>query len=191
LSYLRHIPNIVVMAPKDEAELARMMVTALDHDGPCAVRYPRGTGVGAKVSDNPRRIAIGKGELVRDGADALVITIGSRVYPAIEAAMELEKSGPDAAVFNARFVKPLPEKQLLELAARFGRILIVEENALAGGFGSAVLELFNAAGVLADKRVQCLGIPDAFVEHGTQKELRALLGIDKNGIKRALRKLCK
>ena len=191
LSYLRHIPNIVVMAPKDEAELARMMITAMDHEGPCAVRYPRGTGVGAKISDNPRRIAIGKGELVRDGADALVVTLGSRVYPSIEAAMELEKSGPDVAVFNARFVKPLPRKQLLELAARFDRILLVEENALAGGFGSAVLEMFNEAGVLSGKTVRCLGIPDAFVEHGTQKELRALLGIDKNGIKRALRKLCK
>jgi len=192
LSYLRHIPNIVVMAPKDEAELARMMVTAFEHEGPCAVRYPRGTGVGAKVSANPRAIEIGKGELVRKGKDALVITLGSRVYPSIEAAMELKESGgPDAAVFNARFVKPLPEKQLRQLVAKYDRILVVEENALAGGFGSAVLEFLNGAGLLDGRKVQCLGIPDAFIEHGAQKELRAMLGLDKNGIKRSLRKLCK
>ena len=190
LSYLRHIPNLVVMAPKDEAELARMMVTAFAHDGPCAMRYPRGTGVGATVSKSPGRIAVGKGELMRDGKDAVVITLGSRVYPAVEAAMELEKSGLDAAVFNTRFVKPLPKKQLLELAERFDRILLVEENALAGGFGSAVLEMLNGAGVLAGLTIHRLGIPDEFVEHGTQKELRAQLGIDKNGIKKALKKLC-
>ncbi|MGE4424265.1 MAG: 1-deoxy-D-xylulose-5-phosphate synthase [Pseudodesulfovibrio sp.] len=190
MSYLRHIPNLVVMAPKDEAELARMMVTAFDYDGPCAVRYPRGTGVGAKVSTHPKKIAIGKGELMRDGEDALVITIGSRVYPAVEAAMELVEDGLHVAVFNARFVKPLPEKQLLELAGRFERILLVEENALAGGFTSAVLELFTDRDVVGGKHIKRLGLPDEFVEHGTQKELRHMLGIDKDGIKQALRTLC-
>lgn len=191
LSFLRHIPNLVLMAPKDEAELARMMATAFAYDGPCAMRYPRGTGVGAKVSRTPRPIVIGKGELVHKGKDVLIVTIGSRVYPAIEAAMELDKEGVDVAVFNARFVKPLPKKQLLGLVKKFDRILLVEENALAGGFSSAVLEMLNEAGVLSGKQVHCVGIPDVFVEHGTQKELRAMLGIDKNGIKRALRKLCK
>ncbi|WP_319581798.1 1-deoxy-D-xylulose-5-phosphate synthase [uncultured Pseudodesulfovibrio sp.] len=191
MSYLRHIPNLVVMAPKDEAELARMMATAFDYDGPCAVRYPRGTGVGAKVSAHPKKIEIGKGELMRDGEDALIITIGSRVYPAVEAAMELVEDGLHVAVFNTRFVKPLPEEQLLELAARFDRILLVEENALAGGFGSAVLELFAAHDVMDGKRVKQLGIPDEFVEHGSQKELRHMLGIDKDGIKRALTTLCR
>ena len=186
MSYLRHIPNLVVMAPKDEAELARMMVTAFDYDGPCAVRYPRGTGVGAKVSAHPKRITIGRGELMRDGEDAVIITIGSRVYPAVEAAMELVEDGLHVAVFNTRFVKPLPEEQLLELADRFERILLVEENALAGGFCSAVLELFTERGVMDGKRIKRLGIPDEFVEHGTQKELRHMLGIDKDGIKRAL-----
>jgi 1-deoxy-D-xylulose-5-phosphate synthase len=190
MSYLRHIPNLVVMAPKDEAELARMMVTAFDYDGPCAVRYPRGTGVGAKISNNPKRIAVGKGELMRDGEDALIVTIGSRVYPAVEAAMELVEEGLHVAVFNARFVKPLPEKQLLELAARFDRILLVEENALAGGFGSAVLELFTEREAADGKRIKLLGLPDEFVEHGTQKELRHMLGIDKDGIKQALKALC-
>jgi 1-deoxy-D-xylulose-5-phosphate synthase len=190
MSYLRHIPNLVVMAPKDEAELARMMVTAFDYDGPCAVRYPRGTGVGAKVSAHPRKLAVGKGELMRDGEDALIVTIGSRVYPAVEAAMELVEDGLHVAVFNARFVKPLPEKQLLELAARFERILLVEENALAGGFCSAVLEFFTERDVMDGKRIKQLGLPDEFVEHGTQKELRQMLGIDKDGIKQTLRALC-
>lgn len=190
LSYLRHIPNLVLMAPKDEAELAQMMATAFDYDGPCAMRYPRGTGVGAKVSKTPRKIAIGKGEMMHEGTDAVVITLGSRVYPAMEAAMELEKSGPKVAVFNTRFVKPLPRKQLLELVDRFDKILLVEENALAGGFCSAVLECLNEADVLRGKTVKCLGIPDEFIEHGTQKELRALVGIDKTGIKRTLKKMC-
>ena len=187
MSFLRHIPNLVVMAPKDEAELARMMVTAFDYDGPCSVRYPRGTGVGAKVSATPKIIAIGRGELMRDGEDALIITIGSRVYPAVEAAMELIEDGLRVAVFNARFVKPLPKEQLLELAGRFDRILLVEENALAGGFCSAVLELFTEQGVMDGKRIKQLGLPDEFVEHGSQKELRQMLGLDKDGIKRTLR----
>jgi len=192
LSFLRHIPNLVLMAPKDEAELAQMMATAFAHDGPCAMRYPRGTGVGAKVSDTPRKIAIGKGELVREGKDAIIVTLGSRVYPAMEAAMELEgKDGLEVAVFNTRFVKPLPKKQLLELVDQYEDILLVEENALAGGFGSAVLEFLNEEAVLKDKNIKCLGIPDEFVEHGTQKELRAQLGIDTDGIKRAVKKLLK
>nr|WP_321512848.1 1-deoxy-D-xylulose-5-phosphate synthase [uncultured Pseudodesulfovibrio sp.] len=190
MSFLRHIPNLVVMAPKDEAELAQMMATAFAYDGPCAMRYPRGTGVGAKVSKTPRKIAIGKGELMHDGKDGVIITIGSRVYPAVEASMELEQDGMSVAVFNTRFVKPLPDKQLLELAERFDRILLVEENAEAGGFGSAVLELLAANDALQDKVIRQLGIPDEFVEHGTQKELRAMLGIDKTGIKRAMRTLC-
>ncbi|ADU61928.1 MAG: 1-deoxy-D-xylulose-5-phosphate synthase [Pseudodesulfovibrio sp.] len=189
-TYLRHIPNIVVMAPKDEAELARMMVTAFAHEGPCAVRYPRGTGVGAKVSRNPAKIPIGTGELMRDGSHAVIITLGSRVYPAVEAAMELEAEGLEVAVFNSRFVKPLPREQILELAARFDTILLVEENALAGGFGSAVLELLAGEDALSGRRVQRIGVPDEFVEHGTQKELRAMIGIDTAGIKRTLLAMC-
>lgn len=191
LSYLRHIPNLVVMAPKDEAELAQMMGTAFAYDGPCAMRYPRGTGVGAKVSQTPRKIAIGKGELVHDGTDVVVITLGSRVYPAMEAAMELEKDGLSVAVFNTRFVKPLPKKQLMELVGRFDRILLLEENAQAGGFGSAVLEFFTEEDALQGKHIKQLAIPDEFIEHGTQKELRAMLGIDKSGIKKFLKKFCK
>ncbi len=189
-SYLRHIPNIVVMAPKDEAELAQLMATAFAHDGPCAIRYPRGTGVGAKVSATPRKIAIGKGELVREGTDAVIITLGSRVYPAMEAAMELEgKNDLQIAVFNARFVKPLPQKQILELVDQFNDILLLEENALAGGFSSAVLEMLNKKKAGQNNNIQCVGIPDEFVEHGTQRELRSTLGIDTTGIKKTLKKM--
>jgi len=180
------------MAPKDEAELARMMATAFDYDGPCAMRYPRGTGVGAKVSDTPDKIAIGKGELVREGDDAIVITVGSRVYPAMEACMDLEgRDDLKVAVFNTRFIKPLPKEQLLELADKYDKILIVEENTTAGGFGSAVLELYNAEDKLNKQTVHCLGLPDEFIEHGTQRELRAMIGIDSDGIKKAVKKLFK
>jgi len=141
------------------------------------------------VSKTPRKIAIGKGELVREGKDAVIITLGSRVYPALEAAMDLEKDGVDVAVFNTRFIKPLPKKQLLELAADFKRILFVEENALAGGFGSAVLEMFVEEEVLDGHDVKLLGVPDEFIEHGTQTELRAMLGIDSDGMKKVLKEM--
>lgn len=186
MSFLRHIPNLVFMAPKDEAELARMMVTAFATDGPVAVRYPRGTGVGADVDPDPEVIPLGEGELVHEGGEAVIIAIGSRVYPSIEAAMELEAEGRDVAVFNTRFIKPLPEAQLLELVRTYKKILIVEENSLAGGFGSAILELYNEHGVLNGLTLKRIGLPDQFVEHGTQAQLRARLGIDKQGIKDAI-----
>ncbi len=190
LSFLRHIPNLVLMAPKDENELSRMMATAFHINGPVAVRYPRGVGVGEGVDPLLPLLEVGRAELVRDGKDAVIISLGSRVCPALEAAMELEnKDGLSVAVLNARFVKPLPEEQLLELATRFKCLLIVEENALAGGFGSAVIELFSDKGVMDGLTIRRLGLPDEFVEHGTQNELRSMLGIDKNGIKRAVKKM--
>ena len=162
----------------------------MDHEGPTAIRYPRGTGVGANVSNNPRKIPLGKGEIVHEGDDAIIITLGSRVYPAVEAAMELEKEGLNVAVFNTRFVKPLPKAQILELAAKYDNILLVEENALAGGFGSAVLEMLNEEDALTNQKIKRLGLPDEFIEHGTQKELRHLVGIDMAGIKKAAKALC-
>ena len=187
LSFLRHIPNMVLMAPKDEAELARMIVTAVEHDGPAAVRYPRGVGVGAEPGDDPEPLRLGEGELLRDGRDALVVAVGGRVHPSVAAAEEVEaETGKTVAVFNARFVKPLPEKQLLELAGRFDALLLVEENAGQGGFGSAVMECLVERGALTGQTVKLLALPDAFVEHGAQKILRSLVGIDKDGIKKAL-----
>ena len=189
-SYLRHVPNLTLMAPKDESELQRMLATAMLQNGPVAIRYLRGVGIGTELSDTPAPIPLGEGELLRDGKDALIVAIGSRVVPALQAAVELEaEAGLAVAVFNARFVKPLPEAQLRELAGRFQCILTVEENALQGGFGSAVLEYVSDTGLIAGKTLKRLGISDHFVEHGPQIALRELTGIHKEGIKSAVREL--
>ncbi|SDB16675.1 1-deoxy-D-xylulose-5-phosphate synthase [Desulfonatronum thiosulfatophilum] len=190
ISYLRHIPNLLFMAPKDEGELQQMLATALNHNGPSAIRYPRGVGIGAKYQDTLHPLPLGQGELLRAGEDALIIALGSRVYPSLEAAEEtVLETGKSVAVFNARFIKPLPAEQLLELASRYERIIIVEENVVAGGFGSAVLELLAAENMFNGQRIKLMGIPDAFVEHGPQRLLRKQLGLDKLGIKKALSEL--
>ncbi len=184
-SYLRHIPNMVCMAPKDEAELQRMILTAVQHEGPISVRYPRGVGTGAELSFEPEPVDIGSGEVLKDGEHGAILAIGSRVYPALEAALELEKEGLSLAVLNSRFVKPLPVLEIKELAARFKHFILVEENALAGGFGSAVLEFLADEDMLAGLKVKRLGIGDFFVEHGPPREIRESLGLCKNGIKKA------
>ncbi|MCA1945362.1 MAG: 1-deoxy-D-xylulose-5-phosphate synthase [Desulfovibrio sp.] len=198
LAYLRHIPNLVLMAPKDEPELQRMLATALELSGPAAIRYPRGVGPGAPVLDDSRPIPpipLGQGELLRDGADCAdccIIALGSRVYPALEAAQRLAQEGIGCAVLNARFVKPLPETMLVEAATRWPRLLIVEEGTRLGGFSSAVLECLADRGVLCragSPRIKRLGLPDRFIEHGPQKALRQRLGLDKNGIAAAVRAL--
>ncbi|QAZ67412.1 1-deoxy-D-xylulose-5-phosphate synthase [Solidesulfovibrio carbinolicus] len=187
ISYLRHIPNLVCMAPGNEAELPAMLATALAHPGAAAIRYPRGAGVGLPVPDNAEPLPIGQGKLVREGSDGLVVAIGSRVMPAVAAADALAvRTGKQVAVFNARFIKPLPLVQLLELAKTHKRWLTVEENVLEGGFGSAVIEALSDAGALSGLTVKRLGLPDGFVEHGSQKALRALCGIDQPGIEAAL-----
>jgi 1-deoxy-D-xylulose-5-phosphate synthase len=190
LSFMRQIPNMTLMAPKDEAELARMLATAVNLGSPVALRYPRGVGVGAEVPECPEPLEVGKGELMAEGSDLAIVAVGSRVWPAMEAARELrEEQGVSVAVFNARFVKPLPREEILELARRTGRLLLVEENTLMGGFGSAVLELLADKVGLGELKVKRVGLPDAFVEHGGQRELRRKLGMDKDGIKRALLEL--
>jgi len=190
MAFLRHIPGLTMMAPKDEAELAQMVATAFATPGPVAVRYPRGVGHGAEVPLDPELLDIGQGELLRDGEDAVIVAIGSRVYPALECAQELEAElGLNVAVFNARFIKPLPEAQLLDLARNYTHILTVEEGCLAGGFGSAVLEFYADAGVLPGLKMRRVGVPDLFIEHGAAKDLRARAGVDKAGIKAALLKL--
>jgi 1-deoxy-D-xylulose-5-phosphate synthase len=191
IAYLRHVPGLTFMAPKDEAELAQMVATAMATPGPVAVRYPRGVGVGAEVPDDPELLPLGQGELLREGTDAVVLALGSRVYPALECAQELEaEHGLSVAVFNARFIKPLPEAQLLDLAKQFKRVLTAEEGCLAGGFGSAVMEFYADAGVLGGLDIRRVGVPDQFIEHGAAKELRAKAGVDKAGIKAAVLKLC-
>lgn len=184
LAYLRSIPNMVVMAPKDENELRSMVKTALVHEeGPIAFRYPRGTGIGVKIAAEPKALPIGKSEIVREGEDVLVLAIGNRVYPALEAAQTLADSGISATVVNARFVKPLDTATILPLAERIGKVITIEDGVVMGGFGSAVLEAL-AAGGIKDVQVTNLGIPDDFVEHGDVQYLYALCQCDADAIVR-------
>jgi 1-deoxy-D-xylulose-5-phosphate synthase len=188
LSYLRIIPNMSIMAPKDENELRHMLFTALDFNGPVAIRYPRGKGIGVPMDQELKTIPAGRAEVLTQGKDLLILAIGTRVYPCLEAAKELEKDGLSASVVNCRFVKPL-EHRLPEMASRTGKVLIVEENTLQGGFGSAVLESFADRGV-HDVAVKRLGIPDAFIEHGQQEILRDRCKIDTKQILLEAKKLC-
>jgi 1-deoxy-D-xylulose-5-phosphate synthase len=187
-SYLRHIPNLVIMAPKDENEFQHMIKTATECPFPTAFRYPRGKGLGVKREGTLHPIDIGKGELLREGQDVVIIAIGSTVYPALRAAEKLEDAGIRAAVINSRFLKPLDGTLLCDWAKRTGRVLTVEENVLQGGFGSALLELFQERG-LGSIQVRRLGIPDTFLEHGPQALLREKYGIDENGIMNEVRKM--
>jgi 1-deoxy-D-xylulose-5-phosphate synthase len=186
LSYLRHMPNMVLMAPADENELRSMLKTALAHEGPVAIRYPRGAALGVPMDAEPDLLPIGKGKLVRSGSDLAILAIGNRVAPAIEAATALENQGLKAAVVDCRFVKPLDRDLILRAAGDSGRLITVEENALQGGFGSAVLELLADEG-RTDIRVVRLGVADRFVEHASQGAQRSLCGIDPQGIIRAAR----
>jgi 1-deoxy-D-xylulose-5-phosphate synthase len=187
-SFLRHIPNLIFCAPRNEVELQRAMVTAADYDGPFAYRYPRGSGSGLKLSDTPQPLPIGKGEVLRDGKDATIIAIGTSVAESLLAAEALAEEGIDVAVLDARFIKPLDETLILEYAQKTNRIMLVEENVVQGGFGSAVLELLTEHGVqvIAEQ----VGLPDDFIEQGTQGELRQRYGIDAEGIKARLQDLC-
>jgi 1-deoxy-D-xylulose-5-phosphate synthase len=181
LSFLRHLPGITLMAPKDENELRHMLKTAVYSGVPMALRYPRGAGFGVEMDSELKSLEIGKGELLTEGSDLCIIAIGSTVYPALQAAETLKGKGIAASVVNARFVKPLDSELILSSARKTGRIITVEENALQGGFGSAVLELLFDNG-LQDVKVKRLGIPDRYIEHGSQAQLRKDLGIDAAGI---------
>ncbi|TWJ19653.1 1-deoxy-D-xylulose-5-phosphate synthase [Geobacter argillaceus] len=186
LSYLRHLPNLVVMAPKDENEFQHMLASAIDFSCPVAVRYPRGNGVGVPMDQVLKPLVLGKGELVRDGEAAAIIAYGSTVYPSLAAAEELAAEGRSIAVVNARFVKPLDRELILGLATKHCRLFTVEENVLQGGFGSAVLELLQEEGITG-VTVVCLGYPDRFVEQGEQPQLHARYGLDAAGIASSVR----
>lgn len=183
IAYFRGYPNIVLMAPKDEAEMRDMMLTAIDHPGPAAIRYPRGNGLGVDISAPPKKIEIGRSETLRKGRDVAIIAYGSMVKAATDAAEQLATEGIQATVVNARFVKPLDERLLLELAGGHQLILTVEEAYLAGGFGSAVMELFEERGVLENTTVVRMGVPDEIVTHGDPKVLLAGYGLDADGIR--------
>jgi 1-deoxy-D-xylulose-5-phosphate synthase len=186
-SYMRCIPNIVLMAPKDENELQHMLHTALQHDGPVAVRYPRGAAIGVPLDATPQRLPVGKAEVLRRGADVALLGIGLGVDSALHAAEQLAGEGVSATVVNARFVKPLDRDLILDLAHSVGRLVTIEENALAGGFGSAVWELLEHEGV-EGCRLYRVGVPDEFVEHGSQASWRKRYGLDAAGVLEAVRR---
>jgi len=181
LSFTRHLPQMTVMAPKDENELRRMLKTAVNSGTPISLRYPRGAGFGVDLDKDIHELSIGSGERLSAGKDVAIIAIGTTVYPALEAANLLAKEGIAATVVNARFVKPLDRDLILTVARECGAIITVEENALRGGFGSAVLELLSDE-LITGLKVKRIGIPDRFIEHGTQTELRKILGLDASGI---------
>ncbi|HEY5522737.1 MAG TPA: 1-deoxy-D-xylulose-5-phosphate synthase [Desulfuromonadaceae bacterium] len=185
LSYLRHLPGITVMAPKDENELRHLLKTAIYSGLPMALRYPRGAGYGVELDSELKCLEIGKGEQLLDGNDLTIIAIGATVYPALQAADALRLKGVSAGVVNARFVKPLDAELIMGVARRTGRIMTVEENALQGGFGTAVLELLYDNN-LQDVRVRRLGLPDHYIEQGSQAQLRKDVGIDAEGITAAV-----
>ena len=188
LSYLRAMPNMLLMAPKDENELQHMLKTAVDHNGPAAVRYPRGNVIGVDFDDELGSLEIGKGELLRPGQDLVIVAVGSTVHSAMAAAERLESEGIGAAVINARFVKPLDRELILTWAEKTGRVITVEENMLQGGFGSAILEMFEEESFFP-KSLKRLGVADFFVPHGSQDKLRNLCEIDAGGIEKAALKL--
>ncbi|MBI4288170.1 MAG: 1-deoxy-D-xylulose-5-phosphate synthase [Chloroflexi bacterium] len=183
LSYLLPIPNLVVSAPKDENELQHLLLTATRCSRPMAIRYPRGFGTGAPLDPQPKELPIGKGELLRSGKDVAIVAIGAMVPAAVEAADILDGQGISATVVNARFAKPLDSELILEAAHAARRVVTVEENALAGGFGSAVLQLLRSAW-LHNVSVASMGLPDEFVAQGPPELLRAQYGLDANGIAR-------
>ena len=182
LSYLRHVPNLIVMSPKDDVEFKYMLELALNHNGPVAIRYPRGK-VKSLISPPSSLIPfnVGKAEILREGKDVALIAIGNTVYPSIQVAERLKKDGISAMVVNARFIKPLDHNLISSVAITVPRIITLEENALQGGFGSAVIEFLNEAEI-NNVKVRRLGIPDVFIEQGQQNELRRIYGLDENGI---------
>ena len=176
LSFLRQIPEMSLMAPRDEAELVRMLRTAVGAGVPVAIRYPRGSGTGAAIPSGAETVPWGKGELLEEGKDVLLVGIGSTVSTCLHAAQELRKQGVSAAVVDARFVKPLDADLLLPLVRRIGRVVTVEENLLAGGFGSAVMELLEEHDE-HPHRFRRIGVRDRFVEHGAPAQLREECGL--------------
>ncbi|WP_375183331.1 transketolase C-terminal domain-containing protein, partial [Marinobacter sp.] len=180
ISYLRCIPNMVVMTPSDENETRQLLQTGMLYDGPASVRYPRGTGPGATIEQALTPLEIGKGRRIRDGKNVAILNFGTLLAPALEAAEAL-----GATVADMRFVKPLDEELVLELAEQHDVLVTLEENAVAGGAGSAVTEFLNSR--LVSMPVLQLGLPDTFMDHGKHGELLSECGLDAAGIEAAIR----
>jgi len=182
LSYLRCLPHMVIMAPKDENELRHMLKTALEYtDGPIAVRYPRDTVLGLEPPERLECLPIGKGELLREGRHVALVAIGTMVQNALQAAELLAAEGIEAAVVNARFVKPLDKELIRQVAEATGAVVTIEDNVRMGGFGSGVLEFLSEAG-LYSVRTLVLGVPDRFIEHATREEQLEECGLDPRSI---------
>ncbi|MBI2303350.1 MAG: 1-deoxy-D-xylulose-5-phosphate synthase [Chloroflexi bacterium] len=185
LSYLGSMPNMVVAAPKDENELRHLLYTAVHHPGPMAIRYPRGSGLGVPLDREWREVVVGRGEILSRGKDVAIVALGSTVAAAREAAAILEAMGVFPTLVNARFARPVDDALIIPLAQETGRLVTVEENVMSGGFGSRVLELLSRQGI-SGVRVECIGLPDIFVEHGSPHILRAKYNLDGQGIVRRI-----
>ena len=172
---------MVIMAPKDENEFRHMLYTAINHNGPIAIRYPRGAALGVEMKNNLQSIPLGQAEVLTDGTDILILAVGRPVREALQAYTQLLGNGISATIVNCRFIKPLDIERISELAETIPRIITVEENVLQGGFGSAVLEALNDIGV-GNFYLQRLGIDNTFVEHGAPQLLRSKYGIDSTAI---------
>ena len=177
-AYLRSIPNMTVMAPKDENELCDMLKTAVEFDGPISVRYPRGSGLGVEIAPEPKVLPIGKAEVLRDGKDGCVWAIGTMVNAALKLSDKLQEQGIELGVVNMRFAKPLDTELLKEHANKYPKLITLEEGVLSGGVGGAVLEFLNANGLLKATEVLNLGLPDAYVPHGDKKLLLRDIELD-------------
>ena len=188
LSYLSSMPNIIIMAPKDENELRHMLKTAVETPHPVAVRYPRAKGYGVKLDRTLKTLPIGKGEVLMEGKEVAILAIGRMVYPSLRAAERLSEDGMQATVVNARFVKPLDEELIIGLASKIPLLVTVEENSLKGGFGSAVLELLEERGVNR-VAVHRIGIPDEIIPHGNTTLLLSKYGLDEKGIYQQIKKI--
>lgn len=182
LSYLRAIPNIVIMSPKDENEFQHMIKTAVNYNGPVAVRYPRGKGIGIKLEKHLTEIPIGQAEILKEGKDILFIAIGNMVYPCLLAAEELTQLGLDAAVINARYVKPLDKELLCRKIKEYKNVITFEENSKIGGFGTAILELMEENNI-KDVNIKCIALPDKFIEHAHPSILRMKYNLSSDKIK--------
>ncbi len=181
LTYLRLIPNMVIMAPKDEAELRDMLFTAINYkEGPVAIRYPRGSALGVPLQNGFTEIPIAKAEKIESGDDVVLLAVGNMVEYAKKASEKLLADGIHAEIINMRFVKPLDTDILDECAKRFEKIVTIEESTIVGGFGSGLLEYFSEKKY--KNEILRIGLPDQFVDHGTQEELHHIIGIDPDGI---------
>jgi 1-deoxy-D-xylulose-5-phosphate synthase len=181
ISFLRLIPNIIIMSPRDENELQHMLFTATKLNCPVAIRYPRGNGIGVNRDWNLMEIPVGKGEILKQGDDLTIIASGIHCYTALDASEKLEKEGIMARVIDAKFIKPLDKELILEAAQQTGNIITIEENVRMGGFGSAILEMLSDEGVF-DIKVRRIGIPDRFIQHGNTNLLRAECGLTAESI---------